>query len=129
MNIVASTYKKLGAPEARSMVTSLGLHVFILALVMLVPAQVLLRSAPPNKELDIVFYRPPEVPVPVKTAAAVPLPGGVLPEAHAAGTPAPAVKPRLNAPPGPDGPGNPELPKGPDVGYTKEERPPEPETK
>ena len=30
-------------------------------LLMLVPAQVLLRSAPPdkNKELDIVFYRPP----------------------------------------------------------------------
>ena len=40
-------FKTSGAPSARSMLTSLALHVLVLVLLMLVPAQALLRSAPP----------------------------------------------------------------------------------
>ena len=55
-----SMSEKSGAPSARSMLTSFALHVLALVLLMLVPAQALLRSAPPEKnEVDIVFYRPP----------------------------------------------------------------------
>ena len=52
-----------GAPSGRSMLKSLALHVLVLALLMLVPGQVLLRSAPRKRQLDIVFYRPPEIKV------------------------------------------------------------------
>ena len=45
----------------------------VLGVLMLIPAQVLLRSAPPNKELDIVFYRPPEIAV-KPTRSRVPMP-------------------------------------------------------
>src|SRR5438067_12092475 len=58
---VKSILKTSGAPTARSMATSLVAHVGELGVLMLIPAQVLLRSAPPNKELDIDFYRPPEI--------------------------------------------------------------------
>src|SRR4030095_15782534 len=105
------------------MVTSVSLHVLVLSLLLLVPASSLLRSVPPKKkEVDIVFYRPQEVPVP---ARAVPLSldrgktGG-------AGAPAPAAKPRVNAPEGPDGPGKPELPSGPHEGFSAEAQPPQP---
>src|SRR5207342_3292651 len=60
---VKSISKTSGAPTARSMATSLVLHGLVLGVLLLIPAQVLLRSAPPNKELDIVFYRPPEIAV------------------------------------------------------------------
>ncbi|PYS10542.1 MAG: hypothetical protein DMG17_24585, partial [Acidobacteria bacterium] len=60
---VKSIFKTSGAPAARSMATSFALHVFVLGGLMLIPAQLLLRSEPPNKELDIVFYRPPEIAV------------------------------------------------------------------
>jgi hypothetical protein len=109
-----NVFKKFGAPTSRSMLTSLGLHVFVGTLVMLVPARALLRSTPPDyKELDIVFYRPParEIPAPVVT---LPVPRGVAPAGPAPGAPAPAANPKPNAPDGPDGPGRPDLPPGPD---------------
>jgi uncharacterized membrane protein YgcG len=108
-----SMFKTSGAPSTRSMLQSFALHVLVLLLLMLVPAGALLRSAPPKKELDIVFYRPSAIPVPARAVSlpmprttAVGLPPGL-------GAPAPASKPKPNAPPGPDRPGTPELPPGP----------------
>lgn len=114
-----SVFRTSGAPSADSMLKSLALHVLVLILLMLVPAEALLRSAPPNKQVDIVFYRPPLIEVP---APAVPLP---LPQTIAAGSPpgapAPAPKPIPNAPGGPDLPGNPDLPPGPEEGIAVEQ--------
>jgi hypothetical protein len=126
METRSSMFKISGAPSARSMLTSLAVHAVVLVLLML-GAQTLLSSAPTKKEreLDIVFYRPPAVPVPVP-AAPLPLPRGTDTAAGAPkGAPAPAVKPKPNAPPGPDKPGKPELPPGPVEGF-KAEAPPEP---
>ncbi len=113
-----------GAPSARSMLTSLVLHVLVLAVLMLVlvPAQALLRSAPPNTQVDIVFYRPPEIAVPAP-AAPLPQPRGTTPAGSPPGSPAPALKPRANAPEGPEGPGKPELPTGPEEGFVVEPQP------
>jgi hypothetical protein len=123
MEIGRHMFKESGAPSSRSMVESVVLHALVLGLVMLVSASVLLHSAPPKKkEVDIVFYRPPEVPAPVR---AVPLAGGKT--AVPPGQPAPAPKPRLNAPAGPDGPGKPELPSGPHEGFSAEAQPPQPQ--
>src|SRR5207302_10893679 len=60
-----SIFKKSGAPTARSMAKSMAIHVLVMALLMVIPAQALFRSEQPNKELDIVFYRPPEIAVTV----------------------------------------------------------------
>jgi uncharacterized membrane protein YgcG len=125
MEIGRHMFRESGAPSGRSMVESVVLHALVLGLLMLVSASLLLHGAPPKKkEVDIVFYRPPEVPV---SARAVPLPpargtAGVPP-----GAPAPALKPRVNAPAGPDGPGKTELPSGPHVGYSAEALPPQPQ--
>src|SRR5512146_1091884 len=105
-----------GAPSSRSMLKSLAVHVIVVAFLMLVPTKVLLRSAPRQKQLDIVFYRPPEIKIPV---SAVPLPA--MREATAGGAPrgapAPAEKPKPNFPEGPDGVGKPDLPPGPENGF------------
>ena len=71
------------------MLTSLALHAFA-ALLILVGAQTLLRSAPTKKEreLDIVFYHPPAIAVP---AVPLPLPRGTTAAGAPAGAPAPAV--------------------------------------
>src|SRR5205823_8417039 len=111
---VKSIFKTSGAPAARSMATSFALHVFVLGGLMLIPAQVLLRSEPPNKELDIVFYRPPELAVKPR-AVPVSIPRGTNEAGSPPGAPAPARKPKPNAPAGPDLPGPAELPPGPDV--------------
>jgi len=106
-----SIFKTSGAPTARSMAKSLAIHVFVLAVVMVIPAQALFRSESPNKELDIVFYRPPEIAVNSRTVSR-PMPRGT----SEAGAPAPALKPKPNAPAGPDLAGKAELPRGPEVG-------------
>ena len=118
-----SIFKTSGAPTARSMATSLVLHVLVLGGLLLIPAQVLLRSEPPNKELDIVFYRPPEIAV-KPTAVPVPLPRRTNEAGSPPGAPAPALKPRPNAPAGPDLPSkSAELPPGPAVGFPVEPKP------
>ena len=123
MEIGRHMFKESGAPSTRSMVESVVLHALVLGLLVLVSASVLLHSVPPKKkEVDIVFYRPPSVPVP---AHAVPLAGGKT--AVPPGMPAPAPKPRLNTPAGPDGPGKPELPSGPHEGFSAEAKPPQPQ--
>src|SRR5213594_3534393 len=120
---VKSIFKTSGAPAARSMATSLALHVFVLGGLMLIPAQLLLRSEPPNKELDIVFYRPPEIAVKPR-AVSLPTPRGTTAAAGSPpGAPAPALKPKPNAPAGPDRPGTAELPPGPEVGFPVEPKP------
>src|SRR5207244_6924435 len=120
---VKSILKTSGAPTARSIATSLVLHVLVLGGLMLIPAQVLLRSEPPNKELDIVFYRPPEIAVKAR-AVPVPMPRGTNEAGSPPGAPAPARKPRPNAPAGPDLPSKAELlPPGPEVGFPVEPKP------
>src|SRR5262252_3303944 len=113
-----SIFKKSGAPTARSMAKSVAIHVFVLVVLMLIPAQVLLRSQPPNKELDIVFYRPPEIAIKAQ-AVSSPMPRG-REAGSPPGAPAPALKPRPNAPAGPDLTGKAELPPGPEVGVPVE---------
>jgi len=112
-----SIFKKSGAPTARSMAKSIAIHVFVLALLMVIPAQALFRSEQPNKELDIVFYRPPEIPV---NAVSRPIPRGASEAGSPRGAPAPALKPKPNAPAGPDLAGKEELPPGPEVGLPAE---------
>src|SRR5580692_11417677 len=96
---VKNMSKTSGAPTVRSMATSLVLHVFVLVVVLLIPAQVLLRSEAPNKELDIVFYRPAEIPVNAR-AFSRPAPPGTIEAGSPPGAPAP--KPKPNAPPVPN---------------------------
>src|SRR6266849_845721 len=119
---VKSIFKISGAPTARSMAKSVALHVFVLVLLMIIPAQALFRSEPPNKELDIVFYRPPEIAVKAR-AVSRPMPRGTSEAGSPPGAPAPALKPRPNAPAGPDLAGKAELPPGPEVGLPVEPRP------
>src|SRR5262245_53468279 len=120
---VTSVYKTSGAPTARSMATSFVLHLLVMGVLMLIPAQVLLRSEPPNKELDIVFYRPPELPVKPKAVSA-PVPVATNDAGSPPGAPAPARKPKPNAPAGPDLPTkSAELPPGPAVGFPVEPKP------
>jgi hypothetical protein len=116
-----SIFKTSGAPTARSMAKSLAIHVFVLAVLMVIPAQALFRSAP-NKELDIVFYRPPEIAVNSR-AVSHPMPRGTSEAGSPPGAPAPALKPKPNAPAGPDLAGKAELPPGPEVGLPAEAKP------
>jgi len=119
---VKNISKTSGAPTVRSMATSLVLHVFVLVVVLLIPAQVLLRSEAPNKELDIVFYRPAEIPVNAR-ALSRPTPPGTIEAGSPPGAPAPALKPKPNARPGPNLPGKAELPPGPEMGFPVEPKP------
>jgi uncharacterized membrane protein YgcG len=114
-----SIFKTSGAPTARSMAKSVAIHVLVLALLMVIPAQALFRSDPPNKELDIVFYRPPEIAVNSPTVPR-PMPRGASAAGSPPGAPAPALKPKPNAPAGPDIPGKAELPPGPEAGLPVE---------
>ena len=116
-----SISKTSGAPTARSMAKSVAIHVFVLAALMVIPAQALFRSEP-NKELDIVFYRPPEIAVNSR-AVSRPIPRGASEAGHPLGAPAPALKPKPNAPAGPDLAGKAELPPGPEVGVPVEPKP------
>src|SRR6266851_1367966 len=114
-----SILKSSGAPTARSMAKSMAIHLFVMAVLMVLPAQALFRSEPPNKELDIVFYRPPEIAVNSRTISR-PMPRGASEAGSPPGAPAPALKPKPNAPAGPDRPGKAELPPGPVVGFPVE---------
>jgi hypothetical protein len=110
-----SRSRKSGALSTRSMVESLVLHVILLALFLL-GASVLVRSGAPRtkKQIDIVFYRPAAVPV---TPTAVPPP----PSKATTGAEAKAKPSEA-----PNGPGKPDLPAGPEKGYSAEATPPEP---
>src|SRR5467141_1143305 len=117
-----SIFKTSGAPTARSMAKGLAIHVFVVAVLMVLPAQALFRSEPPNKDLDIVFYRPPEIAVNSRTVSR-PMPRGTSEAESPPGAPAPALKPKPNAPAGPDLTGKAELPLGPEVGLPAEAKP------
>jgi len=99
------------------MLTSLVFHALVLALLLLVPAKVLLPSKPPRKELDIVFYRAPKIEVPASV-----VPPLVREKTAPASTPAPALVPKPNVPLGPDRPGRPELPPGPDAAEQQQQK-------
>src|SRR5215471_10508587 len=110
-----SRSRESGALSTRSMVESLVLHAILLALLLLLGASVLLRNGGPRtkKEIDIVFYRPAAVPV---TPTAVPPPPSKTTTGEAKARPSEAPK----------GPGKPDLPAGPEKGFSAEEKPPEP---
>jgi hypothetical protein len=101
------------------MAKSVAIHVCVMALLMVIPAQALFRSESPNKELDIVFYRPPEIAVNTRSVSR-PMPRGASEAGSPPGAPASALKPKPNAPAGPDMPGKAELPPGPEVGLPVE---------
>src|SRR6476620_10835170 len=122
METQRSTFKPAGALSARSMMTSLAIHLAALLLFFFVASQTVLRSAPPEKPVDIVFYRPPEIAIPVP-AVKLDMPRTAYPDAPGLGAPAPAAHPKANAPAGPDGPGKPDLPSGPEEGYRNEAQP------
>ena len=115
-----SIFKKSGAPTARSMAKSMVIHVLVLVVLMVIPAQALFHSEPADKELDVVFYRPPEIAV--NSRAVSPIPRGAS-APGSPGAPAPAPKPKPSATAGPDLPGRAELPPGPEVGLPAEARP------
>src|SRR5438270_6714776 len=119
---VKNISKTSGAPTVRSMTTSLVLHVFVLVVVLRIPAQVLLRSEAPNKVLAIVFYRPAEIPVNARGFSR-PTPPGTIEAGSPPGAPAPALKPKPNAPPGPNLSGKAELPPSPETGFPVEPKP------
>ena len=116
------TFKNSQTMSAKSMMTSVVLHAVVIALMLfvVVPAGRMMRSAPADKAVDIAFYRPPTIDLPMP-ADAIPLPKGTKAAGPAlGGAPAPAANPRPDAPPGPDGPGKPDLPSGPENGYRVE---------
>jgi hypothetical protein len=115
MEISRRMFRESGALSTRSMVESLVVHVIVLAL-MLLGASVLIRSGAPRtkKEIDIVFYRPAAVPVPPTTAPPPPTKGTN------------AAEPKAKASEAPIGPGKPDLPAGPEKGFSAEAKPPEP---
>ena len=117
METAGSKLKKSGAPSTRSMLTSFALHSFVLALLLLVPAKVLLSSKPPRKELDIVFYRAPKVEVPAPVVQPL-----MREKTAASSTPAPALVRKPNVPVGPDRPNRPELPPGPDAAEQQQQK-------
>jgi hypothetical protein len=112
-------FKTSGAPTAHSMAKSMAIHVLVLAVLMVIPAQALFHSAQPNKELDIVFYRPPEIAI--NSRAVSPIPRGAS-AGSPPGAPAPALKPKPNAAAGPDLVGKAELPPGPELGPAVEKK-------
>jgi len=116
---------KSGAPSARSLLQSLAYHVLALALLLLMPAEAMRRSARP-KELDVVFYRArPPIEVPARAV----LPPGPRdgtapgPRTDRSGKPARAVVPDDPIPSAPEGPGTPGLPPGPVGPPTAEAQP------
>src|SRR5215831_1760207 len=91
-----------GAPSARSMLTSVTIHVLAMAVLLLVPAEALRQSERPRAQVDIVFHRPAPVAIPAPPGPPAPrggTPAGPKPEHQRPAPPKPA------APPGP-----PELP-------------------
>ena len=114
-----SIFKTSGAPTAPSMAKSVAIHVLVLIVLMVIPAQALFRNEPSNKELDLVFYRPPEIAVNTRSVSR-PIPRGASEAGSPPGAPAAALKPKPNAPAGPDMPGKAELPPGPEVGFPVE---------
>jgi hypothetical protein len=109
-------FKESGALSTRSMVESLVLHAIVLGLLALLAATVLVRSGAPRtkKEIDIVFYRPAAVPV-TPAAVAPPPSKGIGAEA----------KPKASE--APKGPGKPDLPAGPEKGFSADATPPKPD--
>jgi hypothetical protein len=113
-----------GALSARGMLTSVSVHGVALALVLLVPAEALSRSAHPRpkRELDLVFYRPPRIEVPALAARlALPREGAGPRTLPGVERPAPrGPEPRLSAP---GDAGKPNLPPGPEEGPPVTEAP------
>ena len=99
------------------MLTSFAIHSFVLALLLLVPAKMLLPSKPPRKELDVVFYRAPKIELPAPVVQPL-----LREKTTASSTPAPALFPKPNAPVGPDRPATPELPPGPDAAEQQKQK-------
>ena len=96
-----SMLKTSGAPSGRSMLKSFALHALVLCLLMLVPMEALRPTPNRNKQIDVVFYRPPQVAVP---APATPPPKATIAAARVPALPANirqdvAPAPPVEAPP------------------------------
>ena len=119
METARSKFEASRAPSSRSMMTSVAFHALVLILLLLVPAKEILRSDARSREIDVVFYRAPKVKVPLPVAS-LPLPREKT--GSLSGAPAPALHPRADSPAGPDGPGRPELPPGPEDGFVEQQQ-------
>jgi hypothetical protein len=108
-------FRESGVLSTRSMVESVVLHAIVLALLLFLAATVLVRSGAPRtkKEIDIVFYHPAAVPV-AQPAVPPPPSKGATGEAKARASEAPK------------GPGKPDLPAGPEKGFSADANSPEP---
>jgi hypothetical protein len=122
MSTMETTQNMFGAAatlSAGGILKSLGIHVFLLGLLLLLPAQALLRERAPERALDgdIVFHQPPKV------AITVPEPAATVPAVAAApAAPAPRPQPAANAADRP-APAKPEVPSGPEPGPRAEPQP------
>jgi hypothetical protein len=101
------------ASSARSFLTSLGVHVAVLILLLLIPAEAM-RSSMRPKELEVIFHRP-RPPIAVPTRAVLP-PGhrdltAVGPRREGGAKPAPSVVADVKPSAG-ETPGTPNLPPG-----------------
>jgi hypothetical protein len=119
METARSKFEASRAPSSRSIMTSVTFHAVVLILLLLVPAKEILRSDARSREIDVVFYRAPKVKVPLPVAS-LPLPREKT--GSLSGAPAPALHPRADSPAGPDGPGRPELPPGPEDGFVEQQQ-------
>src|SRR5262245_25543829 len=105
---------KSGAPSARNLLKSLGLHLLALLLLLLIPASAM-RSEAKAKELQVVFHRTrPKIEVPARPAPppAAPKVAIAVGPRREGGKPAPSVVPDLR-PSVTETPGPPELAPGP----------------
>jgi hypothetical protein len=104
-----SVFITSGAPSGGSLLKSLALHGLALALLLLLPTQVLRRSPRPKKEIDVVFYRPPRIEVPAPAVSLPPLREGtaVRPGSGVKGPGPRAAEARPSAPGDPGKPGFP----------------------
>jgi hypothetical protein len=92
---------KSGAPSARSLLKSMGLHLLALLLLLLIPVQAM-RSIESPKELEVVFHRPrPPIEIPARAV----LPPG--PRREGLGKPAPRAVSEDSRAPAPEAPGTP----------------------
>jgi len=111
LNTTHSMFGLAGTPSAGSMLKSLGVHVFMLGLLIVLPTRALLREAPMEKdlELDIVFHREPEVAIAAPVQPAITVPAAKTAAARVTVAPAPSPRPAPNAAdrPVPAKPGNP----------------------
>ena len=97
-------FRTSGAPSARGLLTSVGLHSLALLLLLLIPVRALSHTPAP-KQVDVVFHRPKPIPAPIPAPTQAPKKAADLPPSPSKVPKAPELAP--------EAPGKPDLPPGP----------------